>query len=101
LPTELEREIFEYSAFSCPGSIPRLVLVASSAEPLLYRMLSLSHTEAHFPRISSSDCLKILDSKSASFLHDHVRCIDLTGVPTETAAPILSSCIGVVFLGIF
>ncbi|KAF7364067.1 hypothetical protein MSAN_01065500 [Mycena sanguinolenta] len=104
LPPDLEREIFEFVAFSNIRSIPELVLVAqrvrSWIEPLLYRNLSVfgdiedfrRDDDANLIRISTNDCLKILDSKPASFFDDHVRHLAFMRVPSDAAALILSRC---------
>ncbi|KAF8205455.1 hypothetical protein K438DRAFT_1817870, partial [Mycena galopus ATCC 62051] len=102
---------FEFAAFENPRLIPKLVLVAqrvrSWIEPLLYRNLSIVHDEfrrdeaVDVIRISTSNCLKVLDSKPTSFLHDHVRTLALTRVPSDSAALILSRCTGVLCLAMF
>ncbi|KAJ7907997.1 hypothetical protein B0H13DRAFT_1879100 [Mycena leptocephala] len=57
LPTELEREIFEYSAFSCPGSIPRLVLVASSGNSHITFTAACQQKQRHqFSPVASASC---------------------------------------------
>ncbi|KAJ6448325.1 hypothetical protein C8R45DRAFT_850381 [Mycena sanguinolenta] len=112
LPTDLEREIFEFVAFSNIRSVPGLVLVAQRVnkqiEPLLYRNLSVYQTHSSQPdddvnliRISTSDFLRLLHSKPASFFHDHVRHLALMRVPSSAAALILSRCSGALRLALF
>ncbi|KAJ6586094.1 hypothetical protein B0H19DRAFT_1111311 [Mycena capillaripes] len=104
LPKALEREIFEFSALSNPRSIPSLL--HSGTEPLLYRALSVVPDNVSFEavgalRILIEDCLKLLDSKSPSFLRDSVRHVALTGVSNANTMSILSGCSGIVRLSIF
>ncbi|KAF7364064.1 hypothetical protein MSAN_01065200 [Mycena sanguinolenta] len=110
LPLDLEREIFEFAACSNVRFIPVLVLVAkrvrSWIEPLLYRTLSIAgdiHVgdSADVIRISTSDCFKILESKPASFFHNHVRHLAFTRVQSHAVASILSQCSGAFRLALF
>ncbi|KAF7364063.1 hypothetical protein MSAN_01065100 [Mycena sanguinolenta] len=113
LPADLEREIFEFAALSNLRSIVVLALVAkrvrSWIEPLLYKNLSVFNDDDRFRRgdgadvirISTSDCLKVLESKSASFFHDHVRHLALTNILSDAGALILLRCTGVHRLAIF
>ncbi|KAJ7366053.1 hypothetical protein DFH08DRAFT_162878 [Mycena albidolilacea] len=111
LPPELERTIFEFSASSDLRCILTLLLVAKRVrtwmEPLLYRRLSVSHKDflghddCDLIRMSSNECLNVLDSKPASFLRDHVRHLALTSVPHDTVARALSSFAGITTLAIF
>ncbi|KAJ6471071.1 hypothetical protein C8R47DRAFT_1147785 [Mycena vitilis] len=107
LPTDLEREIFEFSAVRCPRSIPRLVLVAQRVktwiEPMLYRTLSV--VESTY-RSQDTQNLRIevdaaLHSKPASFLRSHVRHVALSEIRTDMAASILSVCTKTTSLAIF
>ncbi|KAF7364075.1 hypothetical protein MSAN_01066300 [Mycena sanguinolenta] len=91
--------------------MPKLVLVAkrvkSWIEPLLYRNLSVvcdgfaRRSGDDVIRISTSNCLKVFESKPASFIRDHVRHLALTQVPDKATAFILSRCTGALGLGIF
>ncbi|KAF7342900.1 hypothetical protein MSAN_02006400 [Mycena sanguinolenta] len=110
LPAELEKEIFEVLALSSLKLIPKLVLVSKRVriwlEPLLYRHLSVCSLDfrrdrSELLRISSNECLEILDSKPASFLRDHVRYLALTNIPDATVERILSSCTEIRSLAIF
>ncbi|KAF7364066.1 hypothetical protein MSAN_01065400 [Mycena sanguinolenta] len=113
LPPDLEREIFEFLACSNIRSIPVLVLVAQRVrnwiEPLLYRNLSVVNDNDRFRhgnagdviRISTSDCLKVLESKSASFFRDHVRNLAFTNVPSDAGALIVLRCSRALSLAIF
>ncbi|KAJ6501849.1 hypothetical protein C8R45DRAFT_974491 [Mycena sanguinolenta] len=113
LPPDLEREVFEFAAFTNLRTIPILVLVAqcvrSWIEPLLYRNLSVFDDDDRFRRgdganvirISTTDCLKVMESKSASFFHDHVRHLALTNVPSNAGALIILRCSGALGLAIF
>ncbi|KAJ6501853.1 hypothetical protein C8R45DRAFT_819546 [Mycena sanguinolenta] len=114
LPPDLEREIFEFVAFSNIRAIPALILVAQLTslriEPLLYRNLSVCSDIANVRpddntnliRMSTRDCLTILHSKPASFFHEHVRHLALMRVPYAHAAPIiLSRCSRAVCLALF
>ncbi|KAJ7471063.1 hypothetical protein FB451DRAFT_1252913 [Mycena latifolia] len=113
LPTDLEREILEIAAISQPSSIPTLILVAHRVkawiEPLLYRVLSISDAGVerfegtNRPRITHGTCLELIDSRTSSFFHDHVRHLSLTCVYGRLATLkenlfILSKCTGIVNL---
>ncbi|KAJ7159258.1 hypothetical protein C8R43DRAFT_994274 [Mycena crocata] len=102
LPAELEREIFELSAYAQLRSIPSLILVAQRVkiwiEPILYRTFVVGHqtsvTEWSSPRMPSNDFLRLLDSRPATFFRDHVRhvlCDECTTVELEV---ILTKCSG-------
>ncbi|KAF7341113.1 hypothetical protein MVEN_01845500 [Mycena venus] len=109
LPTDLEREIFEFSALSNPRSIHKLLLVARRVkiwiEPLLYRNLSVVRNSfrcdgaVDLIRISTDNCLKLLDVKPA--ILDHVRNLALTNVPGSDIGRILSGCRRVESLALF
>ncbi|KAJ6564458.1 hypothetical protein B0H19DRAFT_1141137 [Mycena capillaripes] len=80
LPEDLEREIFEISAYSRPIFIPMLMLVARRVklwvEPLLYRTIVLESWEVTvngYPVHSWGTLVPILESKPTSFFHNAVR----------------------------
>ncbi|KAJ6501848.1 hypothetical protein C8R45DRAFT_1189617 [Mycena sanguinolenta] len=89
--------------------LPSTKLIFPRIEPLLYRNLSVFNDDDRFRhrhgvdviRISVADCLKVLESRSASFFHDHVRHLALTNVPENTTALILPRCSGAFRLAIF
>ncbi|KAJ6538382.1 hypothetical protein DFH09DRAFT_1398769 [Mycena vulgaris] len=107
LPIELERDIFEITAFLDPRSILKLILLASRVktwiEPILYRVISV--TESHRinrRRITSATWLKMLESKPASFFHAHVCHVALTSMATaHELVHGLSKCGGTLNLGLF
>ncbi|KAF7364329.1 hypothetical protein MSAN_01093100 [Mycena sanguinolenta] len=110
LPAELEKEIFEVSALSDLRLIPNLVLVSKRVkiwlEPLLYRCLSISHEDfrnrhSEIVRMSSYEFVQILDTKTASFLRDHVHHLALTSLSDAAVECALSSCTGIRSLAIF
>ncbi|KAJ7112712.1 hypothetical protein C8R44DRAFT_249952 [Mycena epipterygia] len=101
-PPELEREIFETTAFLYPGTIPTLLRVARRVlvwlESLIYRVVRVN---------TSSDMARALLSatttKTPSFLHDAVRHVSLESttlwLPEEIIA-VLKLCTGIVNLSI-
>ncbi|KAJ7101890.1 hypothetical protein C8R44DRAFT_808844, partial [Mycena epipterygia] len=99
LPPELERYILELAAFINPECIPVLVLVARRAkiwiEPLLYRVLRIS-TSLRRRRgwIPLASFLRLIESKSPSFFHEHVRHLCLLGQPKQPddVMRLLSAC---------
>ncbi|KAJ6563952.1 hypothetical protein B0H19DRAFT_1258480 [Mycena capillaripes] len=114
LPAELERLIFELTAFVCQESMPALVRVAqrvkiwfeqifpasgllnvcgSRIEPLLYGVLTLNSARvAALTRLSNM--------KPPTFFRDHVRHIYFLSVPNDSIVKILSLCNGVVNVAI-
>ncbi|KAJ6596179.1 hypothetical protein DFH09DRAFT_826888, partial [Mycena vulgaris] len=118
VPTELEREIFECVALSHPRSIPKLLLVARRVkiwqvlEPLLYRVLYVTHFDPTLPtprkrpkkrlRITEDACLQLIRVKLAPFLRDHVRhlALETTKITTTDRMHILSTCSGTVNLAL-
>ncbi|KAJ7924713.1 hypothetical protein B0H13DRAFT_1863745 [Mycena leptocephala] len=91
LPAELERYIFEITAFLHPGSMPGLMRVARRVrtwsipfprfhglgldllfrtEPLIYQMISIYHT---------STLYDVIDSMPPALFHNYVRHVNLIG----------------------
>ncbi|KAJ6482294.1 hypothetical protein C8R47DRAFT_1073586 [Mycena vitilis] len=110
LPEDLERDIFELSAHSCPLSTVRLMLVARRVklwvEPLLYQSLvSRSFMWSHIGAVDYPvlrglpTLLDIVEKKStSSFLREKVRNLMLPSFAPgdiNTVAAILSACSGV------
>ncbi|KAJ6587876.1 hypothetical protein B0H19DRAFT_1097325 [Mycena capillaripes] len=87
LPPEIERYVFELTAFFYPKSVPTLLLVARRVkiwiEPQLFRVLSLYGPgragKMANPQLFQYPILShLLDSRPASFFHDNVRNLQFT-----------------------
>ncbi|KAJ7101921.1 hypothetical protein C8R44DRAFT_808888 [Mycena epipterygia] len=100
LPPELERYILELAAFIHPECMPVLVLVARRAkiwiEPLLYRVIRVDlRTHTVYRRfIPLVTILGLIELKSPSFFHEHVRRLCLLGQPQQSddVMRLLSAC---------
>ncbi|KAF8178222.1 hypothetical protein K438DRAFT_1836520 [Mycena galopus ATCC 62051] len=101
LPPELERHVFEITAFLHPSSRLRLLLVAHRVkiwiEPLLYTVLTigapnLSKGNANSSSLSMQTLSNLMDGKPASFFRDHVRHIYFMGSAAAPILRILSVC---------
>ncbi|KAJ7444653.1 hypothetical protein B0H11DRAFT_1880658 [Mycena galericulata] len=88
LPPELEREIFELSAYLHPESAPKLLLVAPRVltwiEPLMYRVISIEE--------DSAPVLHVLRFKPPQFLDKNVQHLLLDSVTDDAVEEILSAC---------
>ncbi|KAJ7785183.1 hypothetical protein DFH07DRAFT_763788 [Mycena maculata] len=97
LPPELEREIFELAIFLHLDTMPALLLVARRVytwlKPLLYQVVAL-YTPADDPPPEDESVpmstvfqgrlytfFKLMESKPASFFHEHVLSTALVGSP--------------------
>ncbi|KAJ7174144.1 hypothetical protein C8R43DRAFT_636449 [Mycena crocata] len=109
LPMDLEREIFEFAAFSHPQGIPRLALVAwrvkAWVEPILYKSLcvtgaTVSSVNSTHRRITLDAFNEAIQLKPPSFFHDYVHhlCIALHEAHPRA---VLATCDGVVDLALF
>ncbi|KAJ6472048.1 hypothetical protein C8R45DRAFT_1078177 [Mycena sanguinolenta] len=94
LPTELERTIFEITAFSAPECIPKLVLVAWRVkiwlEPILYRTLFFPADHDHYHLMVPF--LGTLASKPAAFFARSTRHLLMIEVDPFVMRSILSAC---------
>ncbi|KAJ7446006.1 hypothetical protein B0H11DRAFT_2290741 [Mycena galericulata] len=88
LPPELEREIFELSAYLHPESAPKLLLVAPRVltwiEPLIYRVICIEEDNA--------PVLHALRFKPPQFLDKNVQHLLLDSVTDDAVEEILSAC---------
>ncbi|KAJ7744008.1 hypothetical protein DFH07DRAFT_978687 [Mycena maculata] len=113
LPRELERRIFEGSAFSKPTTIPNLMLVAQHVEiwvePLLYHGVFLSDQDPAvpgFPRYTLDIMLTEINNKPPGFLKHAVKHLFLDVYPRYDAVQqtasyldtILKACTGITSL---
>ncbi|KAF7377257.1 hypothetical protein MSAN_00146000 [Mycena sanguinolenta] len=91
LPADLERTIFEITAFAAPECIPRLVLVAWRVkiwlEPILYRTLVIEGK-----RHNLIPFLDTLASKPAAFFADSTRHLFMDDFDPSAMRAILSAC---------
>ncbi|KAJ6526802.1 hypothetical protein B0H19DRAFT_1243492 [Mycena capillaripes] len=92
LPIELEREIFEFTAWHYPETIMTLILVARRVciwiEPQLYHVVLSSG--------SAQQLLDMMQSKPSDFLKEHVHHLALSSViPRSDVTRILSTCTNV------
>ncbi|KAJ7440591.1 hypothetical protein FB451DRAFT_1569502 [Mycena latifolia] len=113
MPLELEKEIFEWAGASQPRSIPKLILVARRVkawiEPMLYRVICVVDDGDHpFDntnrlRMTNRTCLKMIDSKPASFFHKYVHHVALDSplINPEHQECFLSRFSGAVSLALF
>ncbi|KAJ7757570.1 hypothetical protein B0H16DRAFT_1416630 [Mycena metata] len=90
LPAELERSVFEFSAWQNPETIFTLILVAKRVciwiEPELYHMVAFRKPRSFL----------MLQSKPAEFLRRHVRGVAIPGnISHVDIERILSKCTGV------
>ncbi|KAJ7798728.1 hypothetical protein B0H14DRAFT_3543983 [Mycena olivaceomarginata] len=90
LPPELERQIFEITALSCPKDIPTLMHISRRikywVEPLLYRL----------PPVTTADLLDHITTKSPSFFGSSVTHFYFDGdIPISTLDAILGACLGI------
>ncbi|KAH8828811.1 hypothetical protein DL96DRAFT_1595646 [Flagelloscypha sp. PMI_526] len=103
---DVEREIFEFSAYADPKTMPfTLILVAKHVqqwiEPLIYRHIDLYHkTSAVIPAI-----LAISNARGPNFLTNAVRSIsfenlDHNEMPTENLTKLINACPRVKYLGL-
>ncbi|KAH8828766.1 hypothetical protein DL96DRAFT_1016163 [Flagelloscypha sp. PMI_526] len=103
---DIEREIFEFSAYADPKTMPFiLILVAKHVqrwiEPLIYRHIDLyNKTSEVIP-----DILAMSRARGPNFLANAVRSISLENVPysktpTENLVKLLNACPSVKYLGI-
>ncbi|KAJ7177074.1 hypothetical protein C8R46DRAFT_1078109, partial [Mycena filopes] len=110
LPSDLEREIFEFAALSRATGIPTLMLVAwrvkTWVEPLLYRTIVVwpTHRFASMPEridrqpiFRRQPLIQIMKSKPASFFQNAVRHVMISHLPEEDTEGqfILSTCPGI------
>ncbi|KAJ7798772.1 hypothetical protein B0H14DRAFT_2905776 [Mycena olivaceomarginata] len=116
LPPELERQIFEIAALSCPKDIPTLMRISRRikywVEPLLYRVIVLSPHDLYrlsgiddaksFPSVTAADLLDHITTKSPSFFGASVTHLYFDGdIPISTLDAILGACLGIDNLGPF
>ncbi|KAF7356353.1 hypothetical protein MVEN_00967600 [Mycena venus] len=102
LPVELEKEIFQMTAYSWPLSIPRLMLVAHRVkiwvEPLLFQVIVLSRYQCldktfipyTYP-IAGDDDFSGIQSQPTSVLRDSVRHLLLFRIPKTVSEFIVSA----------
>ncbi|KAJ7809415.1 hypothetical protein B0H14DRAFT_2867088 [Mycena olivaceomarginata] len=110
LPPELERQIFEIVALSCPKDIPTLMRISRRikywVEPLLYRVIVLSPHDLYrlsgiddtksFPPVTTADLLDHITTKSPSFFGSSVTHFYFDGdIPISTLDAILGACLGI------
>ncbi|KAJ6566518.1 hypothetical protein B0H19DRAFT_711452 [Mycena capillaripes] len=106
LPPELEREIFETAAVSCPTSIPTLMLIAGRVkewvEPLLYRVVMVTSFRGRvggFSDIPLDILLRAIAMKPPSFFERVKFLLFLEGATTESSVgAILAACPAVTHL---
>ncbi|KAJ7938442.1 hypothetical protein B0H13DRAFT_2648817 [Mycena leptocephala] len=99
-PVELEREIFEMTAYSRPLSIPTLMLVTSRVklwvEPLLYQIIASdgpdSTTVAGHPNLRWPTVVVLMQSKPPSFFHNSIRHLLLCDVQVKQSEFLLNNC---------
>ncbi|KAJ7153895.1 hypothetical protein C8R43DRAFT_1235300 [Mycena crocata] len=102
LPVELEREIFELSAHTHPVGVPTLLLVARRVkiwlEPILYRTLIVCERRGFYlespPMITLRKLVELVDSRPATFFHEHVRNLYCDTMPGYSTTVILRKCSG-------
>ncbi|KAJ7164322.1 hypothetical protein C8R46DRAFT_1099260 [Mycena filopes] len=110
LPPDLERDIFELSAFCSPGHILTLLLVAwrvkTWVEPILYRIILTAPKGfplMGFPVIPHETLLEKMNNPESLEFHSSVRNLFIEpslSVPTRTAlVKFLSTCTRVTVLG--
>ncbi|KAJ7474919.1 hypothetical protein FB451DRAFT_1246995 [Mycena latifolia] len=98
LPIELERVIFEITAWQYPETITTLILVARRVcvwiEPLLYQVVLSSG--------SGEWVLQMMQSKPPEFLREHVHHLALSsGVQRSDVTYILSTCTNICDLALW
>ncbi|KAJ7203639.1 hypothetical protein GGX14DRAFT_300578, partial [Mycena pura] len=96
LPAELEKEIFEMTAYTRPSSIPRLMLVAHRVkiwvEPLLFRVIVLDRfSKTPTYPMADDDDFSGIQSLPTSVLRDSVRHLFLHNMPNTVSQFILSA----------
>ncbi|KAJ6482760.1 hypothetical protein C8R45DRAFT_1215448 [Mycena sanguinolenta] len=103
-PVELEHVIFEMAAFSWPGLMPRLLLVASRVkiwlEPLLYRTIVVNRSifvqrerdDSRPSTIHVHALLSLVQSRPATFFRDSTRHLCVNRDLAEEGPAILSAC---------
>ncbi|KAJ7766847.1 hypothetical protein B0H16DRAFT_1522606 [Mycena metata] len=101
LPLDLEREIFETTALSYPGTLPTLLRVSRRVlvwiEPLLYRAL-----RADSPKTAAA-IERAMELKPPSFFSDNVRSLYISsycGWPNQTRCAFLRLCPNLVSLSL-
>ncbi|KAF8143875.1 hypothetical protein K438DRAFT_595356 [Mycena galopus ATCC 62051] len=111
-PEDLERCIFESAAFFHTDCIPALLLVAHRVkiwiEPLFYKAVTIyglprgrgPKPNTNF-RHSVPALYSLMKSKPASFFSDHVRHVQLVGVPIAEILPALAACNATINLALF
>ncbi|KAF8143874.1 hypothetical protein K438DRAFT_2029391 [Mycena galopus ATCC 62051] len=111
-PEDLERCIFECAAFFHTDCIPALLLVAHRVkiwiEPLFYKAVTIyglprgtgPKPNTNF-RHSVPALYSLMKSKPASFFSDHVRHVQLVGVPIAEILPALAECNAATNLALF
>ncbi|KAF7374656.1 hypothetical protein MSAN_00350500 [Mycena sanguinolenta] len=102
---ELQMEIFELSALSCPVAIPKFMLVAwwvnKWVERFLYRTIVFAEPIKPYRAFRPEILLRAIRSKPASFFRDSVRNLNFSAdfdISEEDAKDIISACSGVVNL---
>ncbi|KAF8143866.1 hypothetical protein K438DRAFT_1847121, partial [Mycena galopus ATCC 62051] len=112
LSEDLERYIFESAAFFHTDCIPALLLVAHRVkiwiELLFYKAVTIyglprgrgPKPNTNF-RHSVPAWYSLMKSKPASFFSDHVRHVQLVGVPIAEILPALAACNATINLALF
>ncbi|KAK7058150.1 tyrosinase central domain-containing protein [Favolaschia claudopus] len=113
LPYDLEREIFEFAAFTDAQTILKLILVAHRVktwiEPLLSRIVSVTDPDrvkepASGRRITGETFLEMLDLRNGASAGNHVRHISIANITSTdelALARALSSCVHAVNVALF
>ncbi|KAJ7851074.1 hypothetical protein B0H14DRAFT_2571075 [Mycena olivaceomarginata] len=102
LPPELEREVFEMTAFIHPGTIPTLLRVAKRVliwiQPFLYRVIRTNGNRHMSPAL-----LRAIATKPQKFFHDAVRHIAFVSyspsISVDEVKQILGVCTGILSFG--
>ncbi|KAJ7362883.1 hypothetical protein DFH08DRAFT_930967 [Mycena albidolilacea] len=102
LPPELERKVFETTAFIHPGTIPTLLRVAKRVliwtQPFLYRVIRTNGNRHMSPAL-----LRAIATKPPKFFHDAVRHIAFVSyspsISVDEVKQILGVCTGILSFG--